>query len=821
MSFVVSTFRSLARELARRPGFLLVAVITLGVGIGANAAIFSVVDAVLIRPLPYPESDRLVGVWNDAPGLKLRHFEQSYGTYVLYRRENHVLEDLGLYDDGSATLSGTQGPERLSSARLTGSLFTVLRTPAALGRTIQEADERPGAEKVMLLSDSLWRRRFGGDPKVLGSTLRVDGVARRIVGVLPATFRFPADDTQIWLPMTIDPAKLEPGSFDYRAIGRLRPGITPRRAAREMSALVWRIPEVYPDSKIGRGMIQSAGLTVLAIPMLQDVVGDVERVLWVILGSVACILLIACANVANLFLVRAEGRQREVAVRVALGASRGDVARLFLGESVALSLLGGLLGLGLAWAGVRLLVRLRPEGIPRLQEIGVDGRVLLFTLALSIVSGLLCGVFAALRYGSPALAAALKEGGRGGTSGRERHLARNLLVVFQVSLALVLLVFSGLMVKSFWGLRSVDPGFDPRGVLTLRLDLPTSDYPDTPATLRFLQQLLDRVRALPQVAAAATIHPLPLSGNNSNSGYSFEDFPLTPDQVPPILGNRFVSPGYFQALGIPVIQGRTFDHLDTLGQKPREVVVSRGLAEHFWPGKSPLGKRLVNGFPNADNPWYTIIGVVGDVHDIGLEQKPVEDVYLPMVRYGEKNESWAPQGFHLLVKGKLDPAALVAPVRGVIHELDPNLPLSEVRPLSEVVKRSMTQTSFTMLLLVIAASVALLLGGVGIYGVVSYVVSQRTREIGVRMALGAGRDDISRMVLKQGLGVTLLGIAIGLAFALLVTRLILALLYGVSPTDPATLGAVPVMLAAVSLLASWVPARRAASVEPLEAIRAE
>jgi putative ABC transport system permease protein len=821
MGFVLSTLRSLARELRRRPGFLLVAVITLGVGIGANAAIFSVVDAVLLRPLPYAQPERLVGVWNDAPGLKLRHFQQSFGTYVLYRRDNRVFADLGIYQDGAVTLAGAQGPERQTAAWVTGSIFSVLKVPAALGRTIQEADEKPGAEKVVLLADPLWRRRFGGDPKVVGTTLRVDGETRRIVGILPAGFHFPAAETEIWEPLTIDPAKIEPGSFNYTALARLRPGISPARAAREVAPLVWRIPEAYPDSKITPGMIRGAQLTVLVIPMLRDVVGDVERVLWVLLGSVGCILLIACANVANLFLVRAEGRQREVAVRAALGASRGDVALLFLGESVALALLGGVLGLALAWAGVRLLVSLRPEGIPRLQEIGVDGRVLLFTLALALLSGLACGAFAALRYGSPALAAALKEGGRGGTAGRERQLARNVLVVFQVALALVLLVFSGLMVKSFWGLRSVDPGFEPRGVLTLRLDLAATDYPNPPARLRFIPQLLERVRALPGVVSAATIYPLPLSGNDTNSGYWFEDFPLASDGVPPILGNRFVSPDYFRTLGIPVIAGHAFERLDPARQAPREALVSRGLAQHFWPGQSPLGKRLVNGPPGADNPWYTIVGVVGDVHDRGLEEKPVEGVFFPMVRYGETEDAWAPESFALVVKGRGEPASLAAPVRQAIRSLDPNLPISEMRPMIEVVTRSMAQTSFTMFLLVVAAAVALLLGGVGIYGVISYGVSQRTREIGVRMALGAKRDDISRMVLKQGLGVTLLGIALGLGAALLVTRLILALLYGVSPTDPATLAAVPVLLAAVALLACWVPARRAASVEPLEAIRAE
>jgi len=819
MISILSTFRSLLRELQRSPGFLLIAVITLGVGIGANAAIFSVVDAVVIRPLPFPESDRLVGVWNDAPGIKLNHFEQSDGTYVLYRRENRVLEDLGIYSNGSATLTGGQTPERIEATTATGSLFTVLRIPAALGRTIQEADGKPGAEKVVVLSDALWRERFGRDPKVLGASLRIDGVTRKVVGVMPSSFRFPRPETRLWMPFPIDPAKLEPGDFSYPAIGRLRPGVTPERAARELSALVWRIPELYPSTDIDRGMIQSAKLAVLVIPVRDDLVGDVERVLWILLGSVGCILLIACANVANLFLVRAEGRQREVAVRTALGATRGDVARLFLGESLILALLGGALGMALAWAGVRLLVSLRPEGIPRLEEVGVDGRVLLFTLLLSLFAGLLCGGLALLRYGAPPLAPALREGGRGGSAGRERLRARNVLVVAQVALALVLLVSSGLMVRSFWRLRGVDPGFNPDGVLTFQLDLPRSDYPDSAAVIRFVDRLRERVRGLSGVTGVDSVFPLPLGGSDTNSGYTFEDHPLAPGQVPPILANSFVTPSYFKTLGIPLIEGRSFERVDpTL--KTREVVVSRSVAERFWPGRSPLGKRIANGLANGKAPWYTVVGVVGDVHVRGLDQKPIETVYFAMGRSSE-TESFTPRGVSLVVKTAGDPRSLGSPIRGIVRELDPNLPVSRIRPLKEVAASSMARVSFTMFLLALAAVVALLLGAVGIYGVISYVVSQRTREIGVRMALGAGRNDISRMVLREGLGITLLGIAIGLAAALAVTRLMLALLFGVSPTDPATLAAVPVLLAGVALLASWMPARRAASVEPLEAIRYE
>lgn len=818
MGSILASFHSLARELGRAPGFLLVTVITLGVALGANAALFTVFNAVLIRPLPYPDPDRLVALKHDAPGFGVDYFQLSDGTYALYRKENRVLADLGIYRNGAVTLTGGGAPERLASANVTGSLFSVLESPAELGRTLQEADEKPGAEPVAVLADGLWRRRFGGDPKVVGTILWTDGVARRVVGVMPPGFAFPAPETAIWLPMAIDPAHYQIGDFSDPGIGRLRPGVSPARAARELSALVWRIPEVFGQQALPLDMIKSAKLAVHVTPLRDTIVGDVERVLWIVLGSVVCILLIACANVANLFLVRAEGRQREMAVRTALGAGRGDIVRLFLGESMILSLLAGALGLGLAWAGTRLLVRLHPQRIPRLEEITLDGHVLLFTVLLSVLAGFFCGGLAAWRYGSPALAETLREGGRGGTAGRGRLRARNVLVAAQVALALVLLICSGLMVRSFWRLRGVQPGFDPRGVLTLRLDLPEAGYRDAPAILRFTDQLLERARAVPGVTSAAVVNTLPLGGSDSSTGYVIEGFPPSPDKLPPLLNEAFVSPSYFQTLGIPVLAGRTFESL-VAHPETREVMVSRGLAEHFWPGKSPLGKRLaVSG--NDKPAWYTIVGVAGDVHVRGLETPPEERVYYPMARISG-DSAWAPRDFSLAVKGPGDPGRLVGPVRETIRALDPNLALSEVHPLEELTARSIQGTTYTMLLLAVAAAVALLLGAVGIYGVISYVVSQRTREIGVRMALGAKRDDISLLVLREGLAITLAGVVVGLVCALAVTRLMLALLFGVSPTDPGTFAAVAVLLVAVALLASWLPASRAAAVEPLEAIRYE
>jgi putative ABC transport system permease protein len=820
MALIPPPLRSMARGLLRSPGFVAITVLTLGLGIGANAAIFSVVNAVLIRPLPYPEPERVMAVWHTAPGIGMSQFEQSDATYLLYRRRNRVLEDLGIYGRGSLSLTGGQEPVRLSASGITGSVFRVLRIPPALGRTIQEADERPGAEPVAVLSYDLWRRRFGGARGVLGTTLHVDGVARRVVGVMPAGFHFPEQDTELWVPLTLDPAHLQAGNFNYDAVARLRPGITPERAARELSDLVWRIPEEAPDSQINRGMIQNARLAVLVHPLRDDVVGDIQRILWVLLASVGVILAIACANVANLFLVRAEGRQREVAVRTALGASRRDVARLFWSESLALALLGGALGLALAAAGVRLLVALRPQGIPRLDEIHVDGTVLAYTVALAIASGLLFGLFAVLRYGTPELVTSLKEGGRGGTAGRERHRARNVLVVVQVALALVLLVVAGLTGKSFWRLRNVDPGFDPRGVLTLHLYLPESEYSNV-QTVNFIQRLLEKVHAVPGVVAAGAVTGLPLGGSFSNSGYTFEDFPLPPDAVPPLLATHVVSPEYFQAMGIPLRAGKAFGAIDPQ-QPSRDVVVSESLARRFWPGRSPLGKRLTPGLKPDLGKWRTIAGMAGSVRDRGLDQPLTEAVYFPWIPVPDGDGAGrAPRDFSLAVRGHGDSAKLAAPVREAIRSLDPNLPVAEVRPMAEVVQRSMARTSFTMLLLAIAAAVALVLGAVGIYGVIAYIVSQRTREIGVRMALGARREDVERMVLRQGLVLAVAGVVLGLAGSLAVTRLMRALLFEVTPFDPATFAAVPVLLAAIALLASWVPARRAASVEPLEAIRYE
>ena len=821
---ILSAMRSTVRGFLKSPGFLFLTVLTLALGIGATAALFTVVNAVLIRPLPYPEPERIVYVQMSAPGMGLEDAQISDAVYRVYRKENRVLEDLGIYREDAATLTGDQEPVRVGAAGVTPSVFGVLHVPAEVGRTLVEGDGKPGAEPVAVLSHALWQSRFGGEFGTVGSKIQVNGVSRRVVGVMPERFRFPSSDIDLWLPLVIDPARLSPGNFNYSGVGRLRRSVSAERATKELSSLVWRLPEALGADSINRGTIVQSRLAVIAKPLRDRVVGDVARILWLLLGSVGIILLIACANVANLFLVRAEGRQREVAVRTAIGASRWEVARVFLVESLALSLSGGLLGLALALVGIRFLLALQPQGIPRLEEVGVDGTVVAFTALVSILSGLLIGAFAAWRYGSPDLVPALKDGGRNGMVGKARHRTLQGLVVVQVALALVLLVEAGLMMRSFWLLVSVDPGIDPRGVLTVRLNLPESEYADSARTARFYVQLLERVRALAGVEQVGTISNLPLAAGQSMSSHLIEDRPLMPDELPPMLGTRFASPGYFEALGIPLIEGRGFDRIDP-DRTEEGVVVSRAVAQRFWPGRSALGKRLAPGGPGEPvAKWFTIIGVAGDVHEQGLHRKPVEAVYYPVRSVNpDMDGEWVPRDFTLVVKAKpgIDLNGLANPLRRAVWSVDPKLPLTRMRTMDKVVERSMARTSFTMLLLGIGAAIALFLGAVGIYGMISYIVSERTQEIGVRMALGAQRGDVSGMVVKEGLVLALLGIGAGLIVALAVTHLMKALLYEVSTTDPAIFTTVPLLLALVALLASYIPARRAAAVEPLEAIRYE
>jgi putative ABC transport system permease protein len=805
------------RNLVRKPGFAALSVLTLALAIGANAAIFSIINGVLLRPLPFPNAHELYGLWHAAPGLGFPQFEQSNTTFTLYRELNQTFVDIGLSDHFTVNLTSGGEPIRVPCASATSSLFRALRVPPEMGRVFTQRDDRMGGEQVVILSYELWRGRFGADPDILGKTITLNASPWEVIGVMPAGFTYPGGGTELWIPHRIDPAELGDTNFSYEAVGRLKPGVTPEAATADLNQLLARLPEVYPG-ELTKGLMDNAQMSVHINPLLEDVVGDVGQVLWILLGTVGFVLLIACANVANLFLVRAEGRRRDVALRTALGAGRGDLIRSFLTESIALSVLGGTLGLGLAYASVRVLVALSPENIPRLSEIGIDTTVLAFTGVLSVVAGLVFGAFPILRYRRQNVVVAINEGSTRSSVGREGHHIRNLLVVTQVALALILLIGSGLMARTFWELRSVDPGFRTDGILTLRLSLPFAEYESSRDAADFYQQLLDDFRALPGVVEAGAISNLPLADGSSNSGYVFEDFPLEQDELPPIIRNNRVAPGYFEAMGIPLREGRTFERRDH-DEKTGAVIVSARLADHFWPGKSAVGKRV--SVTMRDPNWYTIVGVIGDVRDDGLEQLAPEMIYFPMVGLGKGDEEWVARTMSVVIRTNGSPTALAGVARETVWAINPRLPVANIRALSEIVSASMARTSYAMLLLAIAAGVAILLGTVGIYGVVSYVVSQRTREIGIRMALGAERRDVSRMVLRQGLLISMTGIAIGVLGALGLTRLLANLLFGVSSLDPPTFAAVSFVLFTVTALAAYLPARRAAAIHPMEALRYE
>ena len=829
----LDTARRLAREtfrkLRRSPGFTLLALFTLAVALGANVAVFSLVHGILVQPLPYPESDRLAGVWLRAPGLAPGTFQLSEATYLLSRESDELFDELGISRRLAVNVLQDGEPQRLEAARVTPSVLSVLGMRPHLGRTFTEAEQRPGEPPVTILSHDLWQGRFGGARGVLGESLVVDGVAREIVGVAPPGFHYPAPEVALWIPFTLDPAAPDIGSFSYTAVARLGDGVTFEGATAGLTRAVLGLPERFPG-EITRAMMEKIGLRADVHPLKEDVVEDVGEVLWVLLGTVGLILLIACANVANLFLVRAEGRNGETAVRAALGAGRGQLSGGYLMESTLLGLGAGGLGLGLAEGALRVLRRYPPENLPRLQEIGLTGPVLLFALAVSLAAGLLFGLVPVARLRLDRLAVVLKEGGRATTEGRERYRLRGALVVAQVALALVLLAGSGLMVRTWLELRNVEPGFRPRGALTLRLSLPEADYPEATHTAGFYRGLLERVRALPAVTEAGAAAALPL-GNSSRSGTAFEDHPLGPDEIPPLIRNTLVTEGYFDAMGIPLLAGRTFEPGDA-ERRTGAAVVNRALAERFWPGENPLGKRL-RGWDDEGrgDPWYTVVGVVGDVRSEGLDREAPAEIFYPVLgplraREGGPEEPrfqepWTARSMDLVVRADGDPMALADAVRARIRELDPHLPMVGVELLERKLDASLARTAFTLVMLLLAAAVALLLGTVGLYGVIAYAVARRRRELGVRMALGARRRDVGGLVIRQSVVLGAMGVALGLVAAVATLRLLETLLYGVGAADPVTLAAASAVLLAISVAAAWLPAHRAASTEPQEILRGE
>jgi len=822
ISFLRSSSRQLLRKLLRSPLFTLVSVGTLALGIGANAAIFSVVHGVLLKPLPFDEPEALVGIWHTAPGLGFDKVNQSPALHFTYRDLGQVFDQVGMWDNEQVSVTGLAEPERVESMNVTDGTLALLRVKPKLGRIFTPEDDAPGTPLTVLLSEAYWQRRFGSDPKVLGRTITVNGKSREIVGVLSKELRFLRYQPELFLPFQFDPAKVFMGNFSYQGIARLKPGVGIDEANADVTRMIPIAAEKYPGG-LTLKMLQEARFDANVVPLKEDVVGDVGNVLWILLGTVGLVLLIACANVANLFLVRTDARQQELALRTALGADRKRLSRELLLESVTLGILGGLLGLALAYGGIRLLVAIGPESLPRLNEIGIDSTVLLFTFGISLFSGVLFGLFPLFKYGRMSLTAALKEGGRGGSEGRERHRARSFLVVVQIALALVLLVGSGLMIRSFQAMRKVNPGFvNPEDVLTVRLSIPSAEVEKPDQVLSMHRQILERVAAIPGVDSIGLSSSVTMDGWDSNDPIWIEDFPVPEGQLPPIRRYKWIGENYFETVGNPILAGRAITWNDIETRAP-VVVVSENLAREYWgdPAKA-VGKRVRQAF-KVPGPWREIVGVVGNEHDNGVSEKPPAIVYWPMlIETFYEQEVFSQRSMVYAIRTRrLSTPTFLQEVRTAVWSVNPNLPLANVRTLEEILENSMARTSFTLVMLAIAAGVALVLGAVGIYGVISYSVSQRTREIGVRMALGAARRDVNRLVLQEGLPLILAGLALGLVAALGLTRLMAALLFGVSPIDPVTFASVSVTLAAIALLASYLPARRAAGLDPTEALRWE
>ena len=809
MSELFRDARHAFRALTKSPSFAIVTLLTLAVAIGANTAIFSVVDGVLLRPLAYPNADEIVTVAAEASPGGVAEIPFSDRGFWHFAEKNRSFAAFGGYTTQNLPLVGDGEPVQVQAGVMTRGAYEVLGVSPLRGRLFTAEEDVPGGTRVVLISHAMWQNRFGGGADVLGSMLNLNGADWEIIGIMPEGYDFPSPDVDVWLPYRLNPASENFGGHHISGIARLRSGTTVEAATADAEHLVSRFseagygPQWMSNVFTGRAYVKS---------WKEQLVGDARQPLLILLGTVGFVLLIACSNIANLFLLRAEGRTRETAVRIALGAGPGRIIRYVIVESMMLALAGGVLGMLLAWLGTRLLVRLAPVSIPRLHEIGITTNVLLFTLGVTVLAGLLFGVLPATRSFSYRMITALRDGGRGATVGRERHRARNVLVVLQVAMALLLLVGSGLMVRSYQELRSVNPGFRSDGLVTFQLSLPPSRYQTPEATARFYDDLLARLREMPGVEAAGASTQLPLAtGGTTILATQIEDFPTAPDEFPPTFHVRRVTPGYFEAMGIPVVEGRAFedrDHQSRLGS----AVISAKVKERFWPDASPLGKRVAPSSAPAK-----IIGVVGEVHQTELSVDPEATIYMPML----DSAGGGVRTMSVVVRSRTAPLALVPALRTQLQQLDPALPITDLRTVESLVGDSMSRTSFTAFLLVLAAIVGLFLGAVGIYGVISYGVAQRTVEMGIRQALGANAARLRAMVVRRGVLLTGIGIVIGLAAAAAMGRVMTSLLYGVQAFDPVTFMVGAVVFLAVAVLASLLPAQRAASIAPSEALRAE
>jgi putative ABC transport system permease protein len=798
------------RTLRKNPSFSLVAIMALALGIGANIAIFSVVNAVLLRPLPFAGAERIVLIQESTPQSPA---QVTPANFLDWREQNKVFEQMSAISTRRANLTDPSGePQRVSLAVTSTNFFEVLGVRPLLGRTFLPEEEKAGHASVVIVSHGLWQRRFGSDPNLVGKQIAIDGMSYTVIGVTPSGVQYPRD-TELWVsPRRIVPeADIDLGDItQVRGMGllavvaRLKPGVSVEQAQAEMDTITGRLRQQYPETNSNRFD--------KVIPLHESIVGDVRPALLVLLGAVGCVLAIACANVANLLLARAAFRQKEMAVRTALGASRSRLLRQLLTESVLLSLIGGIIGLVLAVFGVDWLVSLAPSDIPRLEDTGLDRWVLVFTLLISLATGILFGLIPALQASKTDLNESLKEGARGATIGGRRTRLRGVLVVAEVALSLVLLIAAGLLFRSFLTLQAVKLGFEPRNVLTMRIAPTGENYSESKSQRAFYSEVLHRVGTLPGVEAVGGISTLPLSKGPVN-GYEIDGRPpLTPDRMPGA-NRRNISPDYLRAMGISLLKGRAFTESDN-ADAPGVVIINEALAARDFAGEDPIGKRMAFSWRDGQPVWLEIVGVASDVRSLEVKAEPKPEAYTPYLQNTVPEMSF-------VIRTKNGPSNLVAAVQHEVYAIDKNQPVSHVRTMEQVVSEATTQSRFNMLLLAIFSGVALVLAAAGIYGVMAYSVAQRTHEIGIRIALGARPSDVLRLVIAQGARLTLIGAVVGLLGAFILMRVLQSLLYGVSATDPLTFIGVAVLLTVVALLASYIPARRATRVDPMVALRAE
>lgn len=825
MAKLLDTFRQFLRRLAKSPMFTAVTLITLAIGIGANTAVFSVVEGVLLKPLSYPNSDRLVGVWYHVPGIEIESMPMAPFLYFIEREQSTVFEDIGVYQGDSLSVTGTGEPERVPGLDVTDGTLPILGVKPVLGRLFTRYDDSPNTPPTVVISYAYWRQRFGGSNSAIGRQITIDGKSHEVIGVLPKDFHFlDRQDASLYLPMQFDRSKTKLGNFSYPGVARLKPGVTLDQVGADMARLIpiamrsFPAPDGFPLS-----MFEKVKMNPTPRMLKQDVIGDIGNVLWVLMGSIAIVLLVACANVANLLLVRVEGRRQELAIRSALGAGRSRIIGALLFESVFLGFTGALIGLLLAFGALRLLVAAKPMGLPRLSEIHIDGPALLFTLGVAVFVSVVIGLIPAIKSAGAALHHGLREGGRGLSQSRERHNARKALVIIQVALAFVLLICSGLMIRTFRALMHVPPGFNaPNSLEVFHLYIPETRIPDTQreGVVRLEQEIQNRIATVPGVTSVSFGSTVPMEGMSQNDPIFAQDHTYRPGELPPIRRFKYIAPGYLATMGTNMVAGRDLTWPETYGKLP-VAIISENLARELWQNPAAaVGKKIRVG---TIDDWREIIGVVKDVHDDGVNNPAPSTVYWPVfqARFEGQPETVRRNAAFVVRSQRAGSAAFLKELQQKVWSVDSDLPLANPSTLGELYTQSMARTSFTLVLLSVAGGMALLLGIVGIYGVIAYSVSQRTREIGIRMALGAQQQSLTAMFLRQGLLLTGIGIVAGLASAFLAVRLMSSLLFNVSTKDPSTYIITSVCVVGIAALACYLPSRRAAAVDPTIALRSE